>query len=36
MEDLGRDLEFLVANLSLTTVQDVNNVNSLVDFKYKK
>ena len=36
MEDLERDLEFLVDNLSLTTVQDVNNINSLQDFKYKK
>lgn len=36
MEDLERDLEFLVDNLSLTTVQDVNNINSLADFKYKK
>lgn len=36
MEDLERDLEFLVENLSLTTVQDVNNINSLADFKFKK
>lgn len=36
MEDLERDLEFLVNNLSLTTVQDVNNINSLADFKFKK
>lgn len=36
IEDLERDLNFLVENGSLTTIQDVKNIETLEDFKTKK
>lgn len=36
LEDLERDLGVLVENKSLTTVQDVKNIQTLEDFKNKK
>lgn len=36
LDDLERDLNFLVENESLTTIQDVKNIQSLDDFKNKK
>lgn len=35
LDDCQRDLDFLVAKLSLTTVQDVENANTIDKFKYK-
>ena len=35
LEDCQRDLDFLVAKLSLTTVQDIENANTIDKFKYK-
>lgn len=36
LEDLERDLNFLVENASLTTIQDIKNIQTLEDFKNKK
>lgn len=36
LEDIERDLTFLVDNGSLTTIQDVKNIETLDDFKNKK
>lgn len=36
LEDIERDLAFLVENGSLTTIQDVKNIETLDDFKNKK
>ena len=36
LDDLERDLAFLVDNLSLTTVQDVKNANSIEEFNLKR
>lgn len=36
LDDLERDLNFLVENESLTTIQDVKNIQTLEDFKNKK
>lgn len=35
LEECGRDLDFLVSKLSLTTVQDIENANTLEKFKFK-
>lgn len=36
LEDIERDLNFLVENGSLTTIQDIKNIETLDDFKNKK
>lgn len=36
LDDIERDLTFLVENGSLTTIQDVKNIGTLEDFKNKK
>ena len=36
IEELERDLDFLVDNMSLTTVQDSRNANSIEEFNLKR
>ena len=36
IEDLERDLDFLVTNKNLITYQDIKNIQSIEEFKHKK